>query len=274
MFGKLLKHEFHATGRIALPLCGMMLALSLLSGMVLRFWGVLQDGWQGMTGQAIIILYGMSLFAVSIGIFVILMQRYKQNFFGSEGYLTRTLPVGEHALLLSKLLTALCWYVVSGLLMALSVLFAGGLTGEFSWSDLRDIMNVASQALTSIWVYTLLATLGGAVFITLLFYAVATIAQNFSKHRLLYYFMVVVIFLALLRLVFGFNDLFYAAVNSIGAIGSTDGGSIGIIGGADGPTAIYVTGGTRWAGLIELYLGNVLLYFLTWGFLTKRPNLE
>ena len=271
MFGKLLKHEFHATGRIALPLCGGMLALSLLSGMVLRFWGVLRDGWQGMTGQAIIILYGMSLFAVSIGIFVILMQRYKQNFFGSEGYLTRTLPVGEHALLHSKLLTALCWSVVSGLLMALSVLFAGGLTGEFSWSDLRDIMNVAPQIGADVWVYTLLATLGGAGFITLLFYAIATISQNFRKHKFLYYVMILVIAVILLRLLSFINlaldsvfqDMMYRTSSSVG-----------IIGGADGPTSIYVTGGTRWAGLIELYLGNVLLYFLTWGFLTKRPNLE
>lgn len=268
MFGKLLKHEFHATGRVALPLCGMMLVLAVLTGLVLRFWGVLRDGWQGMTGQAIIILYGMSLFAVSIGIFVILMQRFKQNLFGSQGYLTRTLPVSEHGLLLSKLLTAVCWYVVSGVLMALSVLFAGGLTGEFSWSDLRDIMNVASQAHTSVWVYTLLATLGGAGFITLLFYAVATIAQNFSRHRLLYYFMVVVIFIVLVRLLTVLNLLFVAQTyNSMSS-------NVGIIGGADGPTAIYVTGGAHWVGLIELYVFDVVLYFLTWAFLKFRPNLE
>ena len=29
MLGKLMKHEFHATGRIGLPLCGIMLALSV-----------------------------------------------------------------------------------------------------------------------------------------------------------------------------------------------------------------------------------------------------
>ena len=170
------------------------------------------------------------------------------------------------------------WYIVAGALMALSILIAGSLTGEMDWGAVGNTLHVLryhlSQIDAGVYLRGILGMLGGLIFLTLLFYAVATIAQNFSKHRLLYYFMVVLIFIALVRLAFGLNDLFYATVNSIGAIGSTDGGSLGVIGGADGPTAIYVTGGASWAGLIELYLGNVLLYFLTWGFLTKRPNLE
>ena len=271
MLGKLMKHEFRATGRVALPLCGMMLALAVLTGLVLRFWGVLQDGWQGMTGNAIIILYGMSLFAVAVGIFVILMQRFKQNLFGSQGYLTRTLPVNVHELLLSKLLTAVCWYLAAGVLMALSVLIAGGLAGEVALSDMGDVMDALRYHLPRIGageiVRGILNMLGSAAFLTLLFYAVATIAQNFSKHRLLYYFMVVVIFIALVRLSVGLNLLLETRL-----LGSVYHG-VGIIGGADGPTSIYVTSGFP-LGLIELYISDVVLYFLTWAFLKYRPNLE
>ena len=258
MFGKLVKHEFRATGRFALPLCGAMLALALLAGTVLRFWNSLQNGWQGMAGNAIVILYGMSLFAVAVGIFVILMQRYKQNFFGDEG---------EHALLLSKLLTAVCWYVAALALMALSVLLAGALAGGFTRADARDALDAlryyfprigASAALRA-----LLGTLGGMSFVTLLCYAVATIAQNFSKHRFWYFVMTVVLLLALARLLAGLNLFLDARLAR----------SVGVIGGADGPTAIYVTGGAPWLGLVELYLGNALLYFLTWAFLKFRPNL-
>lgn len=275
MFGKLLKHEFHATGRFALPLCGMMLALAVLSGLVLRFWDAFRNDWQGMTGQAILILYGMSLFAVSIGIFVILMQRFKQNLFGNEGYLTRTLPVSEHGLLLSKLLVAVCWYIAAGVLMMLSMAIAGGLTGEFTWSDMSDVMDALRYHLlrvnAGVWVYTILATLGGALFVTLLFYAISTISQNFRKHKFLYYVMILVIAVILLRLLSFINlaldgmfqDMMYQT-NS----------SVGIIGGADGPTAIYVTGSAHWVGLIELYLSDAVLYFLTWAFLKFRPNLE
>lgn len=273
MFGKLLKHEFHATARIAAPLCGMMLALAVLAGMVLRFWGDLPSGGFSTAGNAIIILYGMSLFAVSVGIFVILMQRYKQNFFGDEGYLTRTLPVSEHALLLSKLLTALVWLMIAGVLMALSVFIAGGLTGELSWRALREFMDALRYHLprisAGVWVHTILGTLGGAVFVMLLFYAVATISQNFRKHKFLYYVMILVIAVILLRLL----SLINGAVSGVfdGMVRTNS--SVGVIGGADGPTAIYVTSGAP-LGLIELYLSNVVLYFLTWAFLKYRPNLE
>ena len=275
MFGKLVKHEFHATARFALPLCGMMLALAVLAGMVLRFWGDLPSGAFSTAGNAIIILYGMSLFAVSVGIFVILMQRFKQNLFGNEGYLTRTLPVSVHGLLLSKLLVAVCWYIAAGVLMMLSMAIAGGLTGEFTWSDMSDVMDALRYHLlrvnAGVWVYTILATLGGALFVTLLFYAISTISQNFRKHKFLYYVMILVIAVILLRLLSFINlaldgmfkDMMYKT-NS----------SVGIIGGADGPTAIYVTGSAHWVGLIELYLSDAVLYFLTWAFLKFRPNLE
>ena len=271
MFGKLVKHEFHATARIALPLCGMMLALAVLAGMVLRFWGDLPSGGFSTAGNAIIILYGMSVFAVAIGIFIILMQRYKQNFFGDEGYLTRTLPASEHALLLSKLLVAVLWYLATCAMMALSVIIAGALSGEASWSGVRELLGELSFLLRSISAadvaHVTLSTLGSMLLVTLLFYAVATIAQNFNKHRLLYYFMVILIFIALVRLLAVFNLIFTARVME-------PMGGVGIIGGADGPTAIYVTGSHAWMGFVELYLGNVLLYFLTWAFLKYRPNLE
>ena len=273
MFGKLLKHEFHATARIAAPLCGMMLALAVLAGMVLRFWGDLPSGGFSTAGNAIIILYGMSLFAVSVGIFVILMQRYKQNFFGDEGYLTRTLPVSEHALLLSKLLTALVWLAVAGVLMALSVFVAGGLTGELSWHNLSKFMDALRYYLphisAGVWAHTILGALGSAVFIMLLFYAVATISQNFRKHKFLYYVMILVIAVLLLRLL----NLINGAVSGVFEDMVRTNGSVGIIGGADGPTSIYVTSGSP-LGLIELYLSDAVLYFLTWAFLKYRTNLE
>ena len=269
MFGKLLKHEFRATARIAAPLCGMMLALAVLAGMVLRFWGDLSGGFE-RAGSVIIILYGMSVFAVAIGIFIILMQRYKQNFFGDEGYLTRTLPVSVHELLLSKLLVAVLWYLATCAMMALSVLIAGALSGEASWSGVRELFKDLSFLLRSISAadvaHVMLSTLGSMLLVTLLFYAVATIAQNFNKHRLLYYFMVILIFIALIRLLAVFNLIFTARVME-------PVGGVGVIGGADGPTAIYVTSGAP-LGLIELYLSNVALYVLTWAFLKYRPNLE
>ncbi len=57
MFGKLMKHELKATGRVALPLCGVMLALSVAAGFaVRRINGREVSGWLDMTSMITAIL--------------------------------------------------------------------------------------------------------------------------------------------------------------------------------------------------------------------------
>ncbi len=277
MFGKLLKHEFRATGRIGLPLCGIMIVLSVVAGMALRFWGASQKyGWWERAGSMVIVLYGMSVFAVAIGIFIVLMQHYKRNLLGDEGYLMRTLPVSIHELLLSKLVVALLWYVASMVLIGLSFLFVGAFSGALKaeyFSDVRiwDALRRFLAELDPVFVIKLLlGYLGGMALCTLLFYADFTLSQTFSKYKLLYNVMGVVIFILLLRLIFAINGALSTGIQS--------GLNVGVIGGPDGPTQFYVNHGpggiSAWIGLIELYVSSAALYFLTWAFLKYRPNLE
>jgi len=276
MLGKLMKHEFRATGRIGAPLCGIMLALAVIAGMVLRFWGGSNAyGWWERAGSTVIVLYGMSVFAVSIGIFIVLMQHYKRNLLGDEGYLMRTLPVSLHELLLSKLFVALIWYVAAMVLTFLSGVVVVFLSGEVKLSEFGDAMQMLRRALSEtdaeFWIVTILGYLGVMAFLTLLFYADFTMTQTFSKHKTLYNIMFVVIFIVLLRVIFGLNGLLDASFANAAQMPA----SAGIIGGADGPTQIYVTSSHgSYIGLVELYLFNALLYFLTWGFLKYKPNLE
>ena len=251
MLGKLMKHEFRATGRVALPLCGAMLALSVIAGMTLRFYEAFPRtvGWIGT-------LYGASIFAVGFGVFAVLMQHYKRNLLGDEGYLMRTLPVSTHELLLSKLFTALCWYVAAAVLIALSAFLVGLLSAQFRdvrFGDLWDALRrVLSYRNGRFWLFTALGAVGASAFVTLLFYADFTLSQTFRKHRLLYHVMAVVIFIALLRLAGSFNAL----VGRMAARGSG------------------VVGDLPWLGLSELYVSVLALYFLTWAALKYRPNLE
>lgn len=99
--------------------------------------------------------------------------------------------------------------------------------------------------------------------LALMFYADFTLSQAFYKHRFLYHVMGIVIFLLLLRLV-SVIDLSFTRP----ALG------IGIVGGADGPTSIYVTGGVPWVRLAEIYISAAVLYALTWAALKFRPNIE
>ena len=283
MLAKLMKHEFRATGRFGLPLCGVMLALSAVAGVTERFWGRNWNGWWAEAGTLIIVLYGLSILAVSIGIFIILIQHFKRNLLGDEGYLMRTLPVSIHELLLSKLFVALLWYVASLLLIIISGLLAAVFSGAWKLTWLRDTdfwrsLRMALAALdVGFWISTALWIVGFMALFTLLCYADLTLSQTFGKHKVLYNVMAVVIFIVLLRLIFGLNSILDTLIFDPLLHTVKNAGSLGVIGGADGPTAILVTTSVGYhniVGLIELYLANIGLYFLTWAVLKHRPNLE
>ena len=282
MLGKLMKHEFRATGRFGLPLCGIMLALSVIAGMALRVGVSGRYGWLEELGTLIVVLYGLSISAVSIGVFIILIQHFKRNLLGDEGYLMRTLPVSIHELLLSKLFVALLWYVAALAFIILSGLLAAVFSGaaDMKWFGNVDIWRALRKALTELdaifWISVVLWVLGSLALFTLLCYADLTLSQSFSKHKVLYNVAAVVIFILLLRLVFGLNSILDTLIFDPLLSAAKSAGSLGVIGGADGPTAIIIThvGFHDIIGLIELYLANIGLYFLTWAVLKHRPNLE
>ena len=281
MLGKLMKHEFRATGRFGLPLCGVMIALAAVAGMTLRFWNTDRYDWWEEAGSLIFVLYGLSIFAVSIGVFIILIQHFKRNLLGDEGYLMRTLPVSIHELLLSKLFVALIWYIAATLLIILSVLLVAVFSGEMDWEffqkiDWRMLRRALAELDAGFWISLVLWIVGFMALFTLLCYADLTLSQTFGKHRVLYGVAAVVIFIVLLRLIFGLNSALDALVFDPMLRAAKNSSSLGIIGGADGPTAIFVTSGGyhHIVGLIELYLANIGLYFLTGGVLKYRPNLE
>ena len=282
MLGKLMKHEFRATGRFGLPLCGVMIALSVVAGMSLRVGASGRYDWLEEVGTLIVVLYGLSILAVSIGVFIILIQHFKRNLLGDEGYLMRTLPVSMHELLLSKLFVALLWYAAAALFILLSGLLATVVSGAVDMEFFRnaDIWRVLREALAALdakfWVSLVLWIVGLMALFTLLCYADLTLSQTFGKHKVLYNAAAVVIFLVLLRLIFGLNSILDALIFDPLLHAAKNAGSLGVIGGADGPTAIIVTsvGYHNIVGLIELYLANIGLYFLAWAVLKHRPNLE
>lgn len=282
MLGKLMKHEFRATGRFGLPLCGIMIALSVVAGMALRVGASGRYNQWEEVGSFIVVLYGVSVFAVAIGIFIILVQHFKRNLLGDEGYLMRTLPVSIHELLLSKLFVALLWYAAATLLIIVSGLLVATVSGAWSmrWLGNADFWQAVRQALETLdagfWISLVLWTVGAMAIFTLLCYADLTLSQTFGKHRVLYGVVAVVVFILLLRLVFGLNSILDALIFDPLFSAAKNAGSLGIIGGADGPTAIVIThvGYHNIVGLIELYLANIALYFLTWAVLKHRPNLE
>lgn len=109
MLSKLIKHEFRATSRIMWPVFLGMLALTAL----MRFSQLLLNGghipWLlQLIGVLLVIGFVMGLFALAFAPLVLSAVRWRDHVLKDEGYLTLTLPVSLHQLLISKLIVPPC----------------------------------------------------------------------------------------------------------------------------------------------------------------------
>lgn len=124
MLKKLLKHEFRATRRFFLPAYGIfvillvMERLSILAAPLTEGEGFFAT-MSAITMGLITVLTVIGLFALLISPMVFNAVRFYRNMLGDEGYLTFTLPVSVDQLILSRLLTAMTWQILTGLVVGL-----------------------------------------------------------------------------------------------------------------------------------------------------------
>ena len=127
MLGKLLKHEWKTVWKVPVLLIAILMVISVMAGLTfaLPIW---DSEWIGLplSGVMMIIVYYIALIAVGIGITIYFAVRYYRNMFTDEGYLTHTLPVTTHQLLLNKVITMSAWNLIGVVAVGVSlVLFFG-----------------------------------------------------------------------------------------------------------------------------------------------------
>lgn len=122
MFGKLLKHDFLAIARKAIPLSIAALVGAIIGGISMNLLNntgaennPLLDVLLSLGSAASVIM----IIAAVIGIQIFIYSHFYQNLFTDEGYLTFTLPVKRSSILLSKTLNAIIWTAISVVLAAL-----------------------------------------------------------------------------------------------------------------------------------------------------------
>ena len=124
MLTKLIKHEFTATGRFMWVIYAAMVLLSVAANVSIRLLDYAGNPVVRTLAGVLIAAWGLSLFVGAISIFVLLIKRFHQNLLTDEGYLMFTLPGSVHQLVLSKLVVASVWYIVSILVLVMSVMIA------------------------------------------------------------------------------------------------------------------------------------------------------
>jgi len=139
MLGKLMKYEFKACGRIFFPLYLGILLLAAINGVYLgvNFKNEVVDGLSmnpiAYNTQGILMLVLVALFVALFVITIVLtIQRFKKNLLDEEGYLMFTLPVKSSSLILSKLLVALIYAIISAIVASLSFIIIGAIGGDIN----------------------------------------------------------------------------------------------------------------------------------------------
>ena len=126
MFGKLMKAEWRASRRVIGALCAVVLISGALLGLMgnVLLWES-SGSWQlpGFVNVLFSLLGMTAVLAVTLSlaasVFYVLWRYYRSRF-TEEGYLTYTLPVNNHQLMLSSILAS----VLEMLLVALAAMAA------------------------------------------------------------------------------------------------------------------------------------------------------
>lgn len=193
MLGKLMKYEFKATGRLLIPL---YIALMIFAFINRLFIGDMMTSGADRQARNFISMITMIIYAaIMISIFVvtlfIIVQRYRTNLLGDEGYLMNTLPVKPWQNIMSKLLVSLIWMILSGIMAMLSIIILAYEKGMFS-----TFGSVVSSCFESVYGYVginsvffsleiILIMILGLISSILIIYASLSIGNLFAKSKIL-----------------------------------------------------------------------------------------
>ena len=279
MLGKLLKHEFRATGRIMLPLLCVLLLLSVFAGLSVRGLDRLEGmGFLGTLYVLVLVAFFLGLFAVGIIALVLMIQRFYKSLLRDEGYLSMTLPVSVDEHIISKLLTSFVWFAVVTLLSALAMTLMFVIGSRLSFSSDIDFLefrqalqegirvlgggNVALLALE--W---LLIIFLGTCLACLRCYAAMAIGCSAAQHKLLLSFVAFIGISIVMSLIQ--NGILFEVLPHLDALdfSITSAADISAAGG------ILLLHGSLWILILGLAIYSAIFYFTTRWFLKNRLNL-
>lgn len=187
-----MKHEFRATGRVMGPLFGLL----LIAAIAARFSvGVLLESsarFLNLLGGLFTTAFVIAIVGVCVMSLVLMINRFRTNLLGDEGYIMFTLPASVHQQIWSKLIVSAVWFIATGL----AVVAAGFIlvAQQGFWLEIRRGFAEIFRHLTAYYAFNgtaflfeLLALIFvGCCVLCLEFYAAMAIGHSFANHKVLY----------------------------------------------------------------------------------------
>lgn len=283
MLGKIIKYEFKDTSKVCglillviavmtlIGALGLILPVNLLSDSRTTDNDLSSALWVMMLSMTMI-LYVIMLMGVTYGMMIYQGVHFYKTMYSDEGYLTQTLPVTKHQLLIGKTLVAGIWYLlvmlcvgISVILLVLSLAFSlnAGLPSsseiqEF-WREAREVFSIMNFRAVHVVISAILAVLVTPFSTMLMIFGALTIGQLSGKYKalmgILAYFGVMIVNMILsniMQFIFSYGGMFARTVTS---------GSASVAGAYD---SVVIVG---------LIMGGGM-YFISHHILTKSLNME
>ena len=121
------------------------------------------------------------IITLSISTLILIIRRFKGSVYDRQGYLTLTLPVSEHQIILSKLLGAFIWSLASSLVFILSIYIILVLTGA-NFLDIFSLEYLFKFYMDSFWLSVISFILSTVASILCIYLAIS-IGQLFNEYR-------------------------------------------------------------------------------------------
>lgn len=187
MFAKLLKNELNSVAKWYLIVNAIVLVLAPLLGLFIR--ANINNNSQDI--PAIIALTGVLAFIFLISFsalstLYLIIRRFYNNIFGKEGYLTLTLPVTTHHIIITKIISAILWtlfnttvILLSIFLILLPIINNGNMPSDF----IPSLLSITElfQGVSPILYFT--SAFISVITSILTIYMAASIGQLVSNHR-------------------------------------------------------------------------------------------
>ena len=145
MLGKLIKHEFRSTARNILLLIIALAVITPLTAVYIRAYNAHFFSDRVFVFEMFrimsVALYVFTVIACVAATYIILLFRFYKSMISREAYLTHTLPVNKSSLLISKIVVAVVWQLVTIALAILSVGLFTNILGMWHFGDLQKAIH-------------------------------------------------------------------------------------------------------------------------------------
>ena len=203
MFWNLVRYEFKNVNKWYLALYGAVLALSALIGIQAKTYNNLPiKESQPILLIFLALVFGGLMITLGISTLILIIRRFKGSVYDRQGYLTLTLPVSEHQIILAKLLGAFIWSLISSAVLVLSIYIILVIIEPNSVDFLafKDLFQQYLDSISLSLISFILSTVAGILCI----YLAISIGQLFNEYRTA----LAVLAYIVIHIVLGFSDLF------------------------------------------------------------------